>query len=275
MIDNKIKGQVLNLGQIGRLIEEICPLSLMEDWDNSGYQIKLKENNIKNILVALDITKEVIEEAITNDVDIIITHHPLFFSSVKKIDYETQKGNYIISLIKNNISLYALHTNFDKLDGGNNDYLGELLELKNITYFKEDDSHICRKGNLDKEITIFELLDRISKNLNISKKSIRFCGVPSKKVKTIGWCTGAGSSFLDEAYREGIDLFITGDLTYHKALDFKEQGLNILDIGHYGSENIFIENFSKLLRLKLDECCIDDVNIIESKVNHDPFSHIF
>jgi len=113
-------------------LEKLAPISLQEKWDNSGIQIGSVEKNIKNILLALDITEEVVDEAIRDNKDMIISHHPLFFSDLKNISKDTYKGRIIYKLINNDILVYSSHTNLDAANDGVNDYLAKILELKNI-----------------------------------------------------------------------------------------------------------------------------------------------
>lgn len=247
------------------IIEEFAPLDLQEAWDNSGYQIKLRNVDISRVLVAMEITERVIDEAIDKRIDAIVTHHPMFFSPVKCVDDNTFMGNYMVKLINNGINVYSSHTPFDKTIGGNNDYLAKLLHLDDIQVMESDESGFCRVGTVDGECTIGEYIEQISKWLKIDKAFMNFTGNLDAEVVKVGLCTGAGADFFELAVREGCDLFITGDVKYHTAQTAKELGLNLLDIGHYGSEKIFVENMANYLRNKTD------VEIIESTENLNPF----
>ena len=247
------------------IIEEFAPLSLQEPWDNSGYQVKLKNVNISRVLVAMEITERVIDEAIDKRIDAIVTHHPMLFSPVKCVDDNNFIGNYMVKLIKNGINVYSSHTPFDKTAGGNNDYLAKLLHLCDIGLMESDESGFCRVGTVDGECTIGEYIEQISKWLKIDKSFMSFSGNLDEEVKKVGLCTGAGADFLELAVSEGCDLFITGDVKYHTAQTAKELGLNLLDIGHYGSEKIFVENMASYLRAN------SSLEIIESTENLNPF----
>ena len=118
--------------KLADVIEAVSPLELQEPWDNSGYQIKISGNNITKVLVAMEITDKVIEEAEENCVEAIVTHHPLIFGTLKCIDDKDITGNYIAELLKRRISVYSSHTPFDKCRGGNNDYLAGLLHLCDV-----------------------------------------------------------------------------------------------------------------------------------------------
>ncbi len=127
-----------------KTIEAFCPSATAEDWDNCGFQVNCGKEEIACVLVSLEVTNEIIDEAIEEGADFILTHHPLLFQGIKKIDNNDVIGNYIIRLIQNQISVYSCHTSFDKLPGGNNDYIGTLLELSNVRPF-DNDNGFCRK----------------------------------------------------------------------------------------------------------------------------------
>lgn len=248
-----------------KIIETLCPTYIQEPWDNSGFQVCFPDEYVNKVLVSMEITDSVIEEAIYHDVDVIVTHHPLIFGALKKVDGKDITGNYIIKLIKNNISVYSTHTPFDKCEGGNNDYLAKLIQLCDTEKMISDEEGFCRAGFVDGECTVAEYIEQISKWLRIDKAFMSFTGSLDAKVNKVGLCTGAGADFIENAKNEGCDLFITGDLKYHQAQNAKELGINVLDIGHYGSEKIFTENMASILRRNTD------LEIIESKSDLNPF----
>lgn len=246
-------------------MEEICPNELSEEWDNCGIQINTDREKVERVLVALEITDDVIYEAIENDADMIVTHHPLIFGEIKKIDNFDILGRYLSLLIKKDISVYSCHTSFDIMDGGNNDYFGNLLKLKNIRMFNKTDNKFCRKGNLEKETTLVDYVDLVSRYLSIDKRFFSLTGNENRIINSIGWCTGGGSGFIADAVNEKCDLFITGDLKYHDAQMAKAMGIAVLDCGHYGTEKIFVDNMGDCLTEKT-EC-----TIIKSKIDINPF----
>lgn len=123
---------MIKIDQIIEMMGEIAPKSLAEDWDNVGVQVGDTNQKVKNVLIALDLNKDVIKEAKTNDCQLIITHHPLIFKGLKSINSQSESGRLIMELIKNNITLFSAHTNLDIADGGLNDYLAEKLNLNRI-----------------------------------------------------------------------------------------------------------------------------------------------
>lgn len=248
-----------------REVEKIAPLSLQEEWDNSGIQLRATSGEISKVLIALEINDRVIDEAIGAGADMILTHHPLIFGSLKKIDGNDVTGNYLVKLIKRGISAYSTHTPFDKCLGGNNDYLGNLLGIDDIAPMQGDETHICRVGNLKVPMTCAEFADNAARLLKIDKRHFSFSGNADETVSKVGWCTGSGAEFLDLAVDAGCDLFITGDVKYHTAQHARELGMNLLDCGHYGTEHIFCENMAS----KLDK--FYNLDIIQSRVDLNPF----
>ncbi len=253
---------------VAKKIESFCPLDLAEEWDNSGFQIDM-ENEVKKILVALELTDSVAQEAIDNDVDMVITHHPLFFSNLKALKVAEPVTARAISVVQNGITVYSSHTNFDSVSGGNNDYFGNMIGLSEF-YTINDNNQMCRGAFLKEAMRVDEIASLISIRLDIDKSAIRIVGSKDNFTTNVAWCTGAGADFIDEVAHSGAQLFITGDIKYHAARRAEELGLDLIDIGHYGSEKIFVDNMYEKLKMIID----DDVEVIKSIDCMDPFSYI-
>ncbi|MEG0924551.1 MAG: Nif3-like dinuclear metal center hexameric protein [Anaerovoracaceae bacterium] len=251
-------------------LEIIAPHNLQEEWDNSGFQVDMGNENIFRVLVALEVTNEVIDQAITEDVDLILTHHPLYFTPIKMFDNNTVIGNQTVKLINNNISVFSCHTNFDKVDGGNNDYLAELLELSDIGLLEESKDEFCRVGKLKTAISLWQFIGRCELALDVDKKFFNAVGDLNKMITTVGLCTGSGGEFIEAASNENCDLFVTGDLKYHQAQMAKDLGIAVLDAGHYGTEKIFIDNMTNRLATLCD-CETEHLELIKSKIDINPF----
>lgn len=251
-------------------IEELVPPVLQEEWDNSGWQLKISDE-VNDVLVALEITDAVIEEAVSKGADLIITHHPLIFTPLRMVDDNEIISTQIIKLIRAGISVYSTHTPFDKLSGGNNDYLGQILGITGISVSAMDESGYLRTGFLceDNKVSIADFIEHASKKLNVSSRLFRFSGNIDAYVKKIGWCTGAGAFLLKAAADEGCDLFLTGDVKYHDAQLAKAIGINVLDLGHFATERIFGEN---LISLLTDNGLTDDIRVRLSEIDINPFN---
>ena len=236
---------MLNLTKFIQKFENRFPKILAENWDNVGLILGYKDKNIKKILVCLDITENVVDKAVFEKVDLIVSHHPLIFSGQKTILGDNFLGKKILKLIENNISVYGAHTNVDSADGGLNDYVLEKMafngkkldfELKPLRYFE-----------LNEYTNIEDIIYRINENLKI--ENVRLARSYRKnKIKKIAITTGAGDSFISEVIENKVDLFITGDLKHHIALDSIESGIYLLDIDHYGSEKLVSDLFEKVIK---------------------------
>lgn len=258
----------MNRNHLIEIIESISPSDTAESWDNCGWQVNCAGEEVKTVLVALEVTNQVIDEAIAEGAQLILTHHPMLFSGIKKVEESDVTGGYLFRLIQSGISVYACHTSFDKAAGGNNDYLGRLLELENVRHF-ENGNPFCRKGETPFEITFAELMHRAAEAFAIDESHFRCVGDLSCSIATVGWCTGAGSEFIRDAFDEGCDLYITGDLKFHEAQAAGEMGICVLDAGHYGTEKIFAENMADQLRAA---CHGEDLDILESVCDLNPFA---
>lgn len=260
----------MKFDELIQTIETAVPKYLQESWDNSGIQIAVSDNMISRVLTTLEITDEIIQEAIDEDVDMIITHHPLIFGSIKAVDFRDMTGSYIVKLMNAGISVYSSHTPFDKVEGGNNDYLAELIGLRDISGFTdgEDVDMIGRVGMLSHPVPLAFMVDLIAEKLDMEPEQIRYTGYPDQMITTVGMCTGAGADLMELAMANGCQLFITGDLKYHDAQKAKALGLAVIDAGHYGTEKTFTWNFADKLR----RITGDRLEIIESKVDIDPFN---
>ena len=259
----------MKLEELVKSMEEIAPLSLQEPWDNSGIQLAAGPVEIHRVLTTLEITDPVIEEALEQEADLIVTHHPLIFSGLKSIDYRDVAGAYVIKLLNLGVSVYACHTPFDKVAGGNNDFLAELIGLTDTSGLSDGEEleMIGRVGQLKEPVTLVSMLDLLSEKLEMDPEQIRAVGRPDTVIKMVGVCTGAGAELMELAAENGCQLFITGDLKYHDAQKAKALGMAVIDAGHYGTEKSFASNFAE----KLMEKTAGKIEVVESDVDIDPF----
>lgn len=239
---------ILKVKDIIGNLEKKYPKANAESWDNVGLIVGKLNQEVRKIQLSLDATDKAIENAIKNSADLIITHHPMIFKPVKTITTMDNLGRKIIKLIENNKSLYAMHTNLDSSKDGLNDYILNLLEVKNskVIDVNEFDNEvgIGRVYTLSKEMNIDEYATFVKNSLKI--KNIRIISENREKIiKKVALINGSGMSYWRKVKSLGADLFITGDIRYHDALDAKEAGINVFDIGHFESENCFVELLRK------------------------------
>ncbi len=248
-------------------LEQIVPKNLAESWDNVGLLVGDKNREVNKVLLALDVTEEVVEEAIKLSANLIITHHPLIFKAVKTINTDDFVGSTIIKLIKNDIAIYTLHTNLDSGLGGTNDVLADLLEIKNkqVLLPSEVDNNcgLGRYGDIT-ETTVENLLKfmKSTNKFDYINYSLDNKGM-NKLVKKIGLCTGSVmDSLIYKSKSLDCDVYVTGDVTYHTAQIAKRIGITIIDVGHYCSENLVLESMEDKLKKEFN-----NINIKISNVN--------
>lgn len=246
-----------------KFFETHFPLNYAYDWDNVGLQVGTLNKELTNILVTLDLTKEVLQEAIDKNCNLIVIHHPVIFRPMKKILSDTYQGQLITKAIKNDIALYVAHTNFDISNKGMNHNLASLLGLENqqILEYTDDEVGLGRIGTVPEQ-SLESFINHVKTTLNLD--SVKLIGKHKKRVKTVGISGGSGGSMLHNKALRSIDVFLTGDISYHQALDALNDNLTILDIGH----NIEKYGLIDLVSLLNDSLT---TNVILSEIETNPY----
>lgn len=253
-----------------KIIEELAPLYLAETWDNCGLLVGDEKKAVKKLLVALEPSMEVIDEAIEKNIDLIVTHHPLMLNKINKITTNTIEGEKLIKLIRHEVALYSAHTNLDKAPEGLNFYLGKRLRLLDSRVLSIDNStakinsdnssSICLEnkimglgviGTLEEALTLEKLSENVQELLKLNY--IHFVGDKGRIIKKVAIVTGSGFSELENAILQDADVFITGDIKYHNAQYANEIGIALIDATHFGSENIVVELLGNIFSKKLDD----------------------
>ncbi len=236
---------MVRLSKIIEELELIAPSEAKCSWDNVGLLVGDEGQRISRVFVCLDITSENVSAAVEFGADLIISHHPLIFEPMKNITENTVTGGIVRTLIQNNISAFCMHTSFDVADGGMNDLLAMKLGLENIRKFTHDEcidengeslEGIGRVGVLERPMRLADFLVYL-KNI-LGSEALKFCGNMEETVQTVALCTGSGGSELYAAYHSGADVFVTGDLKHDHGRIAREIGLNMVDAGHFETENI-------------------------------------
>ena len=217
--------------QLYKKLDIIIPSSLSCEWDNDGLSVlPSPEHESKRILVSLDVRDEVLDYAIKNGFDTIVTHHPLIFSPLKELNGSSVVSEKATRLIRANIAAMSFHTRFDALPGGVSDVLCDTLGFKAAGAFGEGDcGRICDIGEQS-----FDTLAATVKK--IFGPAHFFAEKAAEKVRCAAVCGGAAEDLIPEAKEKGADVFICGEVRYHHAIDAADNGMNIICVGHYESE---------------------------------------
>lgn len=245
--------------EIMQVIEAAYPKSAALDFDNVGLQAGRTEKEVSRVYLALDATDQVIEAAVAAGADMLITHHPLIFSPLKSVTDENFISRRILKLIQADLSYYAMHTNYDVLGMAelSGDILGltdtEVLDITSGT--EEKPEGIGRIGSLGESMTLRECCVYVKDRLKLG--SVKVFGDMESQVGRLAVSPGSGKSAVKPAVSKGADVLVTGDIGHHDGLDAVEQGLSIIDAGHYGTEYIFIEDMKRFLKQKLS--CLEVV----------------
>lgn len=235
------------------MIEGTYPRSAALEFDNVGLQVGRSEKEVRRIYLALDATDAVIEQAVEQEADMLITHHPLIFSPRKHITDEDFIGRRLLKLIRSDISYYAMHTNYDVL--GMAELSGKILGLTDtevliVTMSTETkEEGIGRVGLLPEEMTLEECCVYVKHKLKLG--SVKVFGDMKQPVKKLAVSPGSGKSAIDPSILKKADVLVTGDIGHHEGLDAAAQGVAVIDAGHYGTEYIFIEDMKNFLEERL------------------------
>ena len=262
-----------------RVLERIAPVHLAESWDNVGLQIGNPQWPVKKIWTALDPLVEVVDQACVNHVDLLVTHHPLFFKAIKHIDCQTPLGHIIEKALSCQLAIYSAHTNLDSVAGGVNDVLCSRIGLMDLHVLAQpaeatrydDDTGLGRVGILSAEIRLGTFAEQIKEALTIN--SVKVVGDLDEAVKNVAVCSGSGSSLLGAAVASGAQVFVSGDLGYHTARDAQQAGIGLIDIGHFGSERLIVDALASSIR-DVSKTLGLDVTVEATTVETDPF-HAF
>lgn len=255
---------------IFKRFDEIIPIENSEDWDNSGEQIKFSSEVVNRVLTTLEVTNEVIDEAISRKCNLILSHHPLIFSNINTISDEHPKQKMIMKLISSKISVYSAHTNYDISEGGTSDYLTKQFDLNEVGVIPDTDG-FAMQGMLKAEMKLEKFIKLACEVTNTPINEVRFTGHREKNISKVGLCAGSGSEFLSNAFNAGCDVFVTGDVKYHTAQDSLELGIPVVDMGHFHTEKSFADQAAKIYGSKINSI-ENSIEFIPSEVDVNPFS---
>lgn len=244
--------------QILGLLQTLAPSELACSWDNVGLLVDAGVP-VSRVLTTLDITAAVVQEAVENDCQLIVSHHPVIFDPLKHIS----AGDVPALLIKNNISAICMHTNLDAAPGGVNDVLADLLRIENRHDFADNCGRI---GTLNVPTTAQQLAETCSRMLHTHCKFVE----ADHPVEKLAEVSGAGGSYLQQAIDEGADCLVTGEAAHHIAILAKQKGVGLVVAGHWGTEHPVVFALADALTERLPK----EVTVAPSLADVDPYSYL-
>ena len=267
------------VSMITEKLEQLAPKAAACDWDNPGLLVGRSDREVSRIYVALDASCAVVDAAIDAGCDLIVTHHPIIFRGVKSINDQSALGLKLLDLIRNDVSVFSMHTNFDSCPGGMADIVCAALGLRKTGlmeptgFLPKDTQNGAAEGlqlrvveterevnpdaygigftaELPELLSAAELAARVKACFGLPFVQYYDAGMP---IRRIACCPGSGRGELKEVLRLGVDAFLSGDMGHHEGLDLCEEGISLLDAGHYGLEHIFVHYIAEFLRTQFPE----------------------
>ena len=269
-MDELIKGGEQSMTTVQQIYEEmqrIAPLALAESWDNPGLLVDCG-GEVSRVLVTLDITPEVVEEAARKGCGLIVSHHPVIFSPLKKLSGQ----DVAFQLVKSGISAICMHTNLDAAEGGVNEVLAGIFGMREMEAFAEG----CGRVGSIEPVTVPELAKKAQKELasrcnqpfNGPAVQVKFADT-GKVVRRLAVISGAGGSLFEDAIAQGADCLLTGEANHHHAIDAKRLGLSLIAAGHYATEFPVTAAVAEKLRTAFPE-----LEVLVSEDARDPYTYL-
>lgn len=267
------------VSMITEKLEQLAPKAAACDWDNPGLLVGRSDREVSRIYVALDASCADVDAAIDAGCDLIVTHHPIIFRGVKSINDQSALGLKLLDLIRNDVSVFSMHTNFDSCPGGMADIVCAALGLRKTGlmeptgFLPENAQNGAAEGlqlrvvetegdvnpdaygigftaELPELLSAAELAARVKACFGLPFVQYYDAGMP---IRRIACCPGSGRGELKEVLSLGVDAFLSGDMGHHEGLDLCEEGISLLDAGHYGLEHIFVHYIAEFLRAQFPE----------------------
>ncbi len=240
------------------VLNELAPVEGKLGDDNVGLLVGSWEDEVERVLVALDITSEVIEEGKRLGADLIVSHHPMFFGLRNVTDSDTT-GARALKLARSGMSAICMHTNLDVAPGGVNDALSEVLGIEDTETFGPE---ACGRVGFVPEQSLFDFMAHVKEALGAGGLRYVDAGRSVHRVAVLG---GAGGGDMTDAFSAGADTYVTADVKHHQFIDAQELGMNLIDAGHFSTENVVVPVLAELL-----EDAFPGLEVTISRVHHQP-----
>lgn len=234
---------------IAEAIERFAPISLQEDYDNAGLQVGNPDMEVSGVLLCLDVTEDILKEAMKRRCNLIVSHHPLIFKGLKRLSDENAIQRIVVDAIRNSVAIYSAHTNLDAAREGVSHEIAHMLDLTDIHVLDpHKDDPLTGSGVIGRisPTPRLEFLRKVKEKFNV--RVLRFSALsPRLVIKKVAVCGGAGAFLIRKAIENDADVIVTGDVKYHDFTSFGED-IIIADIGHYESELCSAKIFSRIIR---------------------------
>lgn len=272
IISNTTTIEYMKLKEIKSFLEGMAPLAVQESWDNSGLQIGCSDKDIHKVMVCLDLTEAVLDEAEAIGADLVISHHPLIFKGLKSISGNTYQERCVRKAILSDIAVYSAHTSLDNILGGVNHKIASLLGLSSLRWLDSGESAetlagTCAGsgsgliGELPQPVPVEEFLHSVKEKFGV--KALKYSPVAAgTTIRRVALCGGSGAFLLPKAVEMGADCFISGEFHYH---DYFDPGTLLIELGHYESEQ-----FTQDLLKESLEKAFPGLEIVKTSVNTNP-----
>ena len=256
--------------ELAEIIELRYPNSLAVEWDVVGFVTNNSNVEVNKILLTIDVTEEVVAEAIKKSIDLIISHHPLILDPEEISDIQSKRIQIKKMLEEKKIALYVAHTNADIAPGGVNDSLAKVIGLQKVEPFGVE--KMGRKGNLESQLTLKEFVNHLKDKLPQVKSSIQVSGNLDSKVTKVALCGGSGSSLLEEVRKAEVDVFVTADLKHHAVSDNENMnGPALVSVSHWASEWTWLPELKQQLETDLEQKHLN-AKVFISEISTDPWN---
>ncbi len=255
---------MVELNKIIGFLNSFAPDCLAEDYDNVGLLVGNTNKEIHRVLITLDADEAVAKDAVDKGCELVISHHPLIFKPLKRVVDDDSTARAVIELVKNDVALISVHTNFDGVKSGLCDlFLDKIADTENRCAIEGDsDNGSGRMAQMKNTTPLCEILQKVKEVFLVD--NLRYVGSPKKKASKIAVCNGGGADFIYAAKAAACDLYISGDFKYHHARFAYENDMALIEVPHYNAEIMFCEYIKELLENEFGndiEISITDKNI--------------
>ena len=252
----------LTVEQVYHWVDDFAPFETCEGWDNSGLLTGKMVNTVEGIYCALDVSMRVIDDALAQGCNLLLTHHPILFGGRKNLREDDPEGQMLVKLVRERINVISAHTNFDKAPGGVSEALAKAVGIAKPEKIEGDEDGYLRIG----EITSQKLSDFVTKVRLTLGGAVRAYGDANQRIAKVAVCGGAGGEYASLALRAGADAYVTGEMRYHDSFDLAQGGFATLQAGHDATERIAVRELKALVERQLEREGLT-VPVVLSKVD--------